>query len=247
MTFRIHKYVMAAFALLLCSGLLTAQEAAHPKRSWLELFYSTGFVGYLLVGLSIVGTTLVIEHAISIKREKMAPPQLADDLEALIEEENYDQAVDLCNEDQTYMANLVGSALRMRHAGYEEMVGVLEQVAAEETFKLQAKISYLSLIGNLAPLLGLLGTVTGMISAFQVIENLKAPTPKDLAVGVYESLVNTTIGLFLAIVFLTAYFVFKNKVTKHTLSVNLQSVDLLKSLVGRMTGHATAAAGAGKH
>jgi biopolymer transport protein ExbB/TolQ len=69
-----------------------------------------------------------------------------------------------------------------------------------------------------------------MISSFQVIENMKAPTPGDLAKGVYESLVNTTMGLFIAIIFLVAYFVFKNKVTKLTLSINLQAVDMLKHL-----------------
>ncbi len=116
------------------------------------------------------------------------------------------------------------------------MIGSLEQAAAEEAFKVQAKISYLSLLGNVAPLLGLLGTVTGMISSFQVIETLKAPTPGDLAKGVYESLVNTTMGLFIAIIFLTVYFFFKNKVTKMTLSVNLQAVDMLKHLAPTETG-----------
>ena len=234
MTSRIHQFAFAALALVLCSGILTAQEG-HSTKSWLELFHSTGFVGYLLVALSVAGTTLVIEHSISVKRERLAPPQLVDELDALIQEENYDQAIELCSEDDGYLSNLIGSALRMRHAGYEEMIGMLEQTAAEETFKLQAKISYLSLLGNLAPLLGLLGTVTGMITSFQKIETMKAPTPGDLAVGVYESLVNTTMGLFLAIVFLTAYFVFKNKVTKLTLSVNLQGVDMLKSMIGKMT------------
>src|SRR6185369_428545 len=108
----------------------------------------------------------------------------------------------------------------LRHAGYELMIGSLEQAAAEEAFKVQAKISYLSLLGNVAPLLGLLGTVTGMISSFQVIETLKAPTPKDLAKGVYESLVNTTMGLFISIVFLSAFFFMKNKVSDITLQAN---------------------------
>jgi biopolymer transport protein ExbB len=126
----------------------------------------------------------------------------------------------------------------MRHAGYQEMIVGLEAAATEETFKLNTKISYLSLIGNVAPLLGLLGTVTGMISSFQVIETLKAPTPGDLAKGVYESLVNTTMGLFLAIVFLTAYFLFKNKVSRMCLSINLQAVDLLRHLaVEEKKGH----------
>ena len=240
----IRKGLLTAGALVLTTGFAAAQEGADPHaggKSWLELFEATGLVGWLLLLVSIVGTALVIEHLTSIRRDKIAPPDLVDELDALIEGENYKEAIELCDDEKGYLSNLVGNALRMRHAGYEEMVGVLEQTAAEETFKLQAKISYLSLVGNVAPLLGLLGTVTGMISSFQVIEKLKAPTPKDLAVGVYESLVNTTLGLFIAILFLTSYFFFKNKVTQMTLSVNLQGVELLKSLVGKITSHKTAA------
>jgi biopolymer transport protein ExbB len=185
----------------------------------------------MMVLCSMTGTAFVIEHAVNIRREKLAPTPLAQDLQALIEEGQYDEAIELCDQEGGYLSHLVGSALRMRHAGYQEMIAGLEAAANEETFKLNTKISYLSLIGNIGPLLGLLGTVTGMIASFQVIENLKAPTPKDLAVGVYESLVNTTMGLFIGIVFLTAYFLYKNKVTKMTLSMNLQAVDLLKSMV----------------
>jgi biopolymer transport protein ExbB len=243
------KLVFTVIAVAITGGLLAAQAptpAVDPHaggKSWLELFEATGLVGYLLLAVSIAGTALVVEHSTSIRRDKIAPPDLVDELEALIEGENYKEAIEVCDDEKGYLSNLIGNALRMRHAGYEEMVGVLEQTAAEETFKLQAKISYLSLLGNVAPLLGLLGTVTGMISSFQVIEKLKAPTPKDLAVGVYESLVNTTLGLFIAIVFLTAYFVFKNKVTKMTLSVSLQAVEMLKSMVGTMTGHKKPAVG----
>lgn len=121
----------------------------------------------------------------------------------------------------------------MRHAGYEEMIGFLEQASAEQTFGLSVKISYMSLLGNMAPLLGLLGTVTGMITSFQKIEQMAAPKPKDLASGVYESLVNTTMGLFLAIVFLTSFFFLKNRVTKLSISITLQGVDMLKHLAGK--------------
>lgn len=223
---------LAALTLVLLAGIAFGQEEhTQKKKSWLELFESTGLVGYLMVGCSMAGTALVIEHAVNLRREKLAPTPLVQDLQALIDEEQYDEAIELCDQEGGYMSNLIGAALRMRHAGYEEMISGLEQAANEETFKLQAKISYLSLIGNIGPLLGLLGTVTGMISSFQTIETLKAPTPGDLAKGVYESLVNTTLGLFIGITFLTIYFVYKNKVTKMTLSMNLQAVDLLKHLV----------------
>jgi biopolymer transport protein ExbB len=237
---KIQRTLRVAGACALLLSVLTAPafafqeggegEAGHKKKSWLELFLTTGPVGYLMLGCSVAGTTLVIEHMVSLRREKLAPAVLAGDLEALINEEQYDQAVELCDENPCYLGNVVGSALRMRDAGYQEMIAGLEAAANEETFKLNTKISYLSLIGNVAPLLGLLGTVTGMISSFQVIETLKAPTPGDLAKGVYESLVNTTMGLFIAILFLTIYFLFKNKVSKMCLSINLQSVDMLRHL-----------------
>jgi len=235
-TLRIPKFASStALAVILLAGgaaAATAAEAEGPKKSWLELFETTGFVGYLMLLASVAGTTLVIEHMVNLRREKLAPAMLAGDLEALINEEQYDEAIELADQEGGYLSNLIGSALRMRHAGYEEMVTGLEAAANEETFKLNTKISYLSLIGNVAPLLGLLGTVTGMISSFQTIETLKAPTPGDLAKGVYESLVNTTMGLFVAIIFLTIYFVFKNKVSKMCLSINMQAIDMLRHLAG---------------
>ncbi len=223
--------LMCLLAMVVMTGLALAQaEPEVKKKSLLELFSATGAVGYMMVTCSMIGTALVIEHSVNLRRDKLAPAPLIQDLQALIDEEQYDEAIELCDQEGGYISNLVSSALRMRHAGYEEMIQGLEAAANEESFKLQSKISYLSLIGNVGPLLGLLGTVTGMISSFQVIEHLKAPTPGDLARGVYESLVNTTMGLFIGIVFLTAFFVFKNKVTKMTLSMNLQAVDLLKHL-----------------
>ncbi len=229
--------LLAAMCFVVFAGAALAQEDVTPDKSLMELFQTTGIVGYMMLLVSMTGTALVIEHIVNIRREKLAPTPLAQDLQALIEEEQYDEAIELCDQEGGYLSNLVGAALRLRHAGYQEMINHLEAAANEETFKMQTKISYLSLIGNIGPLLGLLGTVTGMITAFQKIEKLKAPTPKDLATGVYESLVNTTLGLFIGIMFLTCYFLYKNKVTKMCLSINLQAIDLLKSMVAKEFGH----------
>ena len=109
---------------LLTLPALAAQEAAAEvdphgnTKSWLELFQTTGPVGYLMLACSIAGTTLVIEHMVSLRREKLAPADLDGDLEALINEEEYDQAIELCDETPCYLSNVVGAALRMRDAGY---------------------------------------------------------------------------------------------------------------------------------
>ncbi len=229
----LHVVLLLILPLLLAAPVRAQEEPEVHGKSMMELFETTGIVGYLLVLCSVVGTTLVIEHVVNLRRDKLAPEDLGEELQALIDDHSYDDAQELCQERPSYLSSVVGSALAMRHAGYEEMIVGLESAAAEETLKLNTKISYLSLIGNVAPLLGLLGTVTGMITSFQRIETLKAPTPGDLAVGVYESLVNTTMGLFIALLFLTAYFVFKNNVSKMALSINLQAVDMIKHLAGK--------------
>jgi biopolymer transport protein ExbB len=224
--------VVAAVAFAAFALPALAQEAGtgghKGGRTLWDLFNQTGPVGWLMLLTFTGGLALLIENAVSLRKEKLGPPALIDELETLIEENNLDEALALCQSDGSYLANVTAGGLVMREAGYEEMIRGLEQVSTQESFKLNQKISYLSLIGNIGPLLGLLGTVTGMISSFQEIEKLDAPTPAQLAKGVYESLVNTTMGLFIGIVFLTAYFILKNKVTNMALTLNLMSIEILK-------------------
>ena len=152
---------------------------------------------------------------------KIGNPTLLSEVDALLSENDLDGAFTLAQSDQSYAGKVIAGAIGRSVGGYEEAKHGMEETAARRGLQARrAKLSYLSLVGNIGPLLGLLGTVTGMISSFQVIETLKAPTPGDLAKGVYESLVNTTMGLFISIVFLSAYFFMKNKVSDITLRVN---------------------------
>jgi biopolymer transport protein ExbB len=230
-----HRFVLTLFVGLLITVVLAtpamaAEEGGHGgHKTIMDLFKATGWVGYLMVLTSIVGTVLAIQNLVEIRMDKLAPPDVTRDIEDAINEGDLDKALDVSMASRSYFGQIMGGGLMLKEAGYEQMVNGMEQVAAEEMFKLNAKISNLSLIGNVAPLLGLLGTVTGMISSFQIIETKAAPTPADLAVGVYESLVNTTMGLFLAIVFLTIFFFMKNRVMRLSLNANLMAVEMLKN------------------
>ena len=105
----------------------------------------------------------------------------------------------------------------------------MEDVAEEEAIKLQQKISYLSLIGNIAPMLGLFGTVTGMIKAFNTIAALgSAVSPSDLAGGISQALVTTFLGLFVAIPSMIAYFLFRNRVVRITLEIGAIAEELVE-------------------
>src|SRR5262245_28474296 len=218
---------MALLLLLVAAGLILAQTCfaqeaaagvpAKPHKSWFDLFKQAVPAGLLLLGLSIVGFALVIEHIVNLRQDKIAPPDLYAQLDEALETGDTERAYEACQARDTYLARVVKAGLEAGGTG-EAAMDAAREAAGEEAFSLNTKISYLSLVGNIAPLLGLLGTVTGMITSFQRIEQLKAPTPGDLAAGVYESLVNTTMGLFAAIIFLTAFFVFMHKVSKMSLS-----------------------------
>jgi len=207
-----------------------AMKMEDPSRSLWGLFLAAYPVSFLLAGTFIAGLALTLEHIFSITEEKLAPVDLVADLEALVDEEQYDEALELCQSSDSYYAKVLRGGLVFREAGYEETLHELETVASTETFNLNTKISYLSLIGNIAPLLGLLGTVTGMITSFQIIEKMKNPTPAKMASGIYEALVNTTLGLFVAIIFLAVFFYFKNKVGKLTLKINLMVAEMFKKM-----------------
>ena len=174
-----------------------------------------------------IGTALLIQYSVNINEAKLGNPALMAEVEALLADNDVDGAYTLAESDQSYAGKVIAGAISRSVGGFEEARKGAEETAVVESFRINAKISLLSLVGNIGPLLGLLGTVTGMIASFQVIETLKSPTPKDLAVGVYESLVNTTMGLFISIVFLSAYFFLKNKVSDITLRLNNSIGELL--------------------
>jgi biopolymer transport protein ExbB len=222
----------ALMGIFLAANAFAAGEEAHQGKTLWELFRATGPVGIMIVGTSIAGTALAIEYGIHMREDQLAPPHLVAEVEDLIAQGEIEQAAQVASADPSYFGKVMGAGLTHVGRSFEDGLNSLENSALEESFKLQAKVSNLSLVGNLGPLIGLLGTVTGMVSSFQKIEKIKAPTPKDLAVGVYESLVNTTMGLFVAIIFLTAFFIFKNRVTKMTMGINGMAIDLLRRTAG---------------
>lgn len=217
--------------LVLCLAALAFAAEGKPvpkeKTLW-DLLLAGGLVGWLIMGTSVAGLALIIEHVLSIRRDILCPPGLVKDLRNLLSEDNVDGALALCKSDKGFLANVVGAALEKASAGHEEMKNAMAEVAEDEAFKLNMKISYLSLIGNLAPMLGLLGTVTGMIRSFGKIEQLANPSPAELAKGVYEALVTTAQGLFVAIPILSVYFFYKNRVTKLIIEIGIVAGALLE-------------------
>ncbi len=188
-----------------------------------------GIVGGVIILMSIAMVALVIEHFVSIKRDKIVPPEVVDELETLFEEEEYQEALELCENEPNYLTNMLSAALPKLNAGFDVMEEQLSEAAALEAVKLHTKISYLSLIANLAPMMGLFGTVLGMVGAFNSIVRLgPAVTPKDLASGVQQALITTLFGLVVGIPAIAFFFFFRNKVIRITTEIKAIGEDMIE-------------------
>lgn len=224
--------VYIPFFIFLCALTVFSQDTADSagQKSFFEIYIlGGGVVGFIIIILSFIMVSLIIEHIFTLQRDKLVSPEAIVQLEELIENGQYDEAINLCEGVRNFVTNVVGAALLKTNEGEEAMVSAAESQVVEENTKLMHKISWLNLIGNIAPMLGLFGTVAGMVSAFSEIANsAEQPSPKDLAAGIYMALITTIWGLIVAIPAISAYFVFKNKVQKIGLELSAVSGELIE-------------------
>ncbi|MEQ8765849.1 MAG: MotA/TolQ/ExbB proton channel family protein [Planctomycetota bacterium] len=236
--------LLAIVALCLFSPAVVAQEGgakapAGGSTTLGDIFKNAGIIGWLIVLLSVVGMGLVIEHFITVRRDKLAPPELIDEVEALLEEKEYQEALELCESEPNYFTNVVAAGLPKISASFEAMEKSIEEAGEEEAVRLHQKISWLSLIANVAPMMGLLGTVAGMIEAFNVIAAQQGQaSPADLAGGISGALITTMFGLIVAIPITAFFFFFRNRVVKTVIEVGAIVEDLFERFRPRSESHA---------
>jgi len=232
---------MVAISLAVFAGTAFAKEGGDAgggggATSLGQVITGGGVIGYVIILLSIISLALAIEHFVTVRRDKIVPPELIDEIEALFEEEEYQEALELCESEPNFLTNILSAGLPKINAGFEAMEKSMDEVAEEEAIKLHQKIGWLSLIGNIAPMLGLFGTVFGMIQAFNEIARLGATvTPADMADGISTALITTLFGLFVAMPSLFFFFLFRNKVIK----VSLELTAIADDLVERFRPHAS--------
>jgi len=203
-----------------------AQEAAEEGSNDVSLFQLIqygGLIGYLLIFLSVATMGLGIEHVLTfkMKRDELVDLDLVQQLEDLFEAEEYEEAMNLCEERPGYLSNIFVAALPRMTGGYDSMADAVNEQLAVEANKLNQKISWVGLISAVAPLIGLFGTVTGMIGTFNTIATAPTtPPPSKLAAGIQQALVTTCLGLFVAIPANMVFFWARNTVTSIILECN---------------------------
>ena len=197
---------------VLAAGLVLAASAtpalAAETTSVKDVFTKSGIVGIVIILLSVVALAVIIENIVSLKRDKLAPPELIDEIQALFDEEQFQEAMELCENEQNFFTRVCGAGIAKIGHPFEAMEKAMEEMGDEESVKLHQKIGWLPVIANTAPMLGLLGTVSGMVASFNVIASSGGQAnPADLAGGISQALLTTMLGLIVAIP-VTAVFAF---------------------------------------
>ena len=230
----------------------TAAAAEHSDSVISQILHSGGMVIFIWICIlttSVIMVTLIIQLAISLRKDKLAPPPLVDSLRQLIGSGNYQEAWETCNANKNYLVNVLKSGLSRIGRGKEAVESGLAEHGMREATLLRTRNSYLSVIGVVSPMIGLLGTVIGMMGAFTVLGTSGMGNPKELAGKISEVLLATAAGLFIAIPAFVAYYVFRNMSQASIVHaddiVNTLIIDVpYDELAGMQVGENFAAAGA---
>lgn len=239
MSFRsLRSRALPALAVLLTASLpLFAQEggeaAAAPAAedtslSIGQLIVMSGFIGWLIIALSVVTLAVIIEAYVTLSREKLAPPAVVDEIQSLFEEGQFQEAMELCENEPSFFTRVCGAGIAKIGHPFEVIQTAIQEMGDEESIRLNQKIGWISVLAAVSPMLGLFGTVQGMIASFHVIANTANPTPAQLASGIYVALLTTFEGLMVAIPATAAFAYLRNRLVRNIIEVGAIVEDLFE-------------------
>ncbi|WP_291175775.1 MotA/TolQ/ExbB proton channel family protein [Gimesia sp.] len=205
-----------------------AAPAAAQESFLAWMIRASGFFGLILLLLSFLMVALIMANVLSIRRDNLMPPDLIGAFEEKINNKDYQGAYELAKSDDSFVARVLAAGLSKLNQGYSEAVEGMQEVGEDENMAMEHKLSYLALIGAIAPMIGLMGTVYGMILSFQTIANsATSPKPSELADGISTALFTTLEGLTVAIPAMIFYSLLRNRVARFSLEVGMISESLM--------------------
>jgi biopolymer transport protein ExbB len=232
--------------ILFAIGLPLSAQAAGPEtsKSLLDLYREGGPIMHLIALCSVGTLALAAYCAVTYRKAKLLPAKVISDLNHLMTDRELPTAYQYCQANPGPLTNALASALTK--ANYERDMynkTAMENSVSDECFREETKmmviVNYLNTLAVLAPMIGLLGTVSGMISSFSALTAGKAEA-SDLAKGIGEALIATGGGLLLAIPSMFLYFFFRGMVSGNMADVHKALNHMLDLFTGEVHANLTA-------
>jgi len=202
-----------------------------------DMIQKGGPVMYLIILLSVISLGVVIERIYNLARARIDADKFMEDITSVIKRNKIIEAIEMCNTTPGPIAHIVKAGILKHDRSKPEIREALDEAAELEIPRLERHMSVLATISHIAPLLGLLGTVAGMIKSFQVIQvraiSMVPVNPGDLAGGIWESLLATLAGLSVAIPTYVAYNYLVSRVNGLIFDMERSATDLVNLLSSR--------------
>jgi biopolymer transport protein ExbB len=201
----------------------------------IELIVKGGVFMYPIIFCSIVALAVFIERIFLLRRKRIIPDDFVRQVDELIRKEKFSEAVFLCQSNISSISKIFLAGLKNAKKGMWLVKEAIEERGSREALILEKHVSILGTIANLTPLLGLLGTVSGMIKTFKVISIQGIGNPAPLAGGIAEALITTAAGLSVAIPTLVGHRFLKDKANTLVFEMeedSIRLVDLMEGLGG---------------
>lgn len=178
-----------------------------------NFFLKGGPLMWPILLCSIISITIILERFYRFYRARIKIPNIFSRVKKLVQNRKADDALELCKSDPSPIAYILAIGIHIRKRSMEEKEKIISRAGSKMMRKLDKNLRGLAIIGNITPLLGLLGTVAGMIRAFMKIQELGGKVDVSvLAGGIWEALITTAAGLSVAIPTLVAYHYFEGRV-----------------------------------
>ena len=199
------------------TSLLAQADAAEEGASWLDTIQNSGPVGYIILLLSVVALVLIFMHFVQIRRAAIMPRRHLDAVDQMLASNDNAGALKYCLDpgNDCYLTRILSAGLtRFEKSAFGafEIKSAIEETGEDQTSKLYRSTDALEVIGAIAPLLGLLGTVIGMVGAFESISRSAGSQHEELARSISMALVTTLMGLSLAIPCVAMLRFFRNRI-----------------------------------
>jgi len=226
-----------------------AAPAAGGATSFAAMFFwSDSMVGvviiWLLVLMSVATVALIIHFLLQNRKETISPDAIAEDVEALLAERKFRDAIDVCEEDPSTLGEIMHAALSEASNGYGAMERAVEETGDLASTRKLRSMEILNVFGAVGPMIGLFGTIYGMIVAFQtIVDQGGKPQPADLAAGISTALVTTFWGLIVGIPAVAAAALIRNRIDGLVTEAMVEAEGLISRFRGAGSGKKSSSGG----
>ena len=212
------------------------EDGGGGGMSLFAIIFGSGWLGMVLwlalLSCSVAAAWLAIDFFITIKPKKIMPEGLVNDVKQAMDEGDVMKAMERCEQEPGVLSSILLAGFKNVSEGFEVIEEQVGSAADLESEKLMQRVAYLNMCGSLAPMLGLLGTVQGMIMAFAHLATTTAGAAQQsqLAMDIAQALWTTAGGLCCAIPAVAFYTYFKNRLSRIILNMEGMTIDLIKGL-----------------